>query len=196
LNYQQSTQQNTDTYKRKNRKESTKIEFEEPVPSHLLRRSIIDVTAEKARKHAFNQHHLLINALKTNERNKCTPLSQGLIGGLIETQGNMRKGQILLSQDVIQTLLHTKCETLLEAQKSIEEMEEEEEDEILIKEQKEEFALLSKLEMIKKLLRELKRRDPPRFRDLLRMFYENKKLYDLVLQEIDYHNNQWFAPLN
>jgi len=108
----------------------------------------------------------------------------------------MRKGQILLSQDVIQTLLHTKCETLLEAQNLIDEADEDEEDDVWSQEEREERALLTKLEMIRKLLIELKKRDPPRFRDLLRMFYENKRLYELVLEELDYNNNRWIEPLN
>jgi len=100
---------------------------------------------------------------------------------------DIRNGKGMLSPTVMETLLQNKNATLLEVMKEPEPEEEEEifEQEYIEQQEKEAQELMDRIERIRRFLRELKKRDPPHFRELIETLQENKNFYHIMMNDIN-----------
>jgi len=161
-------------------------------PQFSTPKAKLEYLHEQARRQAFASNRALVNTIKAYDQKKCKVFTHGYMG----VTNDIRNGKGLLSPTVIETLLQNKNATLLEVQNQQEEEGEEEFDkEYEEKQEKEAQELMGRIERIRRFLRELKRRDPPHFRELIETLEENKNFYNIMMNDINDGKNRPFLHI-
>jgi len=160
-----------------------------------LRRAFREYEEERLRRQAFLHGPIIVNHLKSTDQRKVKVLKQGSMG---TGEKDIRNGKVILSPDCLEIMLQNKGETLLERAEDQEEEDEYEESQRERRmQEKEEMELLERIERIRRFLRELKKRDPPHFRELVQSFYDNKKFYGFIMKDIEAKKeDRVLEPLN
>ncbi len=153
------------------------------LPAHLNSKAALEYLHEQARRQNFAKNRALVQTIKTYDEKKCKVLTHGYMG----VANDIRNGKGMLSPTVMETLLQNKNATLLEVMKDPEPEEEEEifEQEYIEKQEKEAQELMGRIERIRRFLQELKKRDPPHFRELVQTLEENKNFYHIMMNDIN-----------
>jgi len=161
-------------------------------PQFSTPKATLEYLHEQARRQAFASNRALVNTIKVYDQKKCKVFTHGYMG----VTNDIRNGKGMLSPTVMETLLQNKNATLLEVQNQQEEEGEEEfEKEYEEKQEKEAQELMGRIERIRRFLQELKKKDPPHFRELIETLEENKNFYNIMMNDINDGKNRPFLHI-